>query len=170
VRALEEVDTLIVVPNNRLLTVLDKQTSRVEAFRVADDVLRQGMGDAARLRRFGPPRGAGLAGRGRICPLDASRVRLCPTNCRLREPWMTSVRAKSGLAKPLLALLANTGSGRIIDIECPKGHTACISIRRPQKKGAIQRRRYNDGSATSAVSAQGRCSPPYTSILSILLR
>ncbi len=38
-----EVDTLIVVPNNRLLSVLDKQTSMVEAFRVADDVLRQGV-------------------------------------------------------------------------------------------------------------------------------
>jgi cell division protein FtsZ len=39
----EEVDTLITVPNNRLLSVLDKQTSMVEAFRVADDVLRQGV-------------------------------------------------------------------------------------------------------------------------------
>jgi cell division protein FtsZ len=39
----EEVDTLIIVPNARLLTVLDKQTSMVEAFRVADDVLRQGV-------------------------------------------------------------------------------------------------------------------------------
>ncbi|MFI5008770.1 MAG: cell division protein FtsZ [Solirubrobacterales bacterium] len=39
----EEVDTLIVVPNERLLAVLDKQTSMVEAFRVADDVLRQGV-------------------------------------------------------------------------------------------------------------------------------
>jgi cell division protein FtsZ len=38
-----EVDTLIVVPNNRLLTVLDKHTSMVDAFRVADDVLRQGV-------------------------------------------------------------------------------------------------------------------------------
>jgi cell division protein FtsZ len=38
-----EVDTLIVVPNNRLLSVLDKHTSMVEAFRVADDVLRQGV-------------------------------------------------------------------------------------------------------------------------------
>src|SRR3712207_1818994 len=35
-----EVDTLIVVPNNRLLSVLDKNTSMVEAFRVADDVGR----------------------------------------------------------------------------------------------------------------------------------
>ena len=39
----DEVDTLIVVPNNKLLTVLDKQTSMVDAFRVADDVLRQGV-------------------------------------------------------------------------------------------------------------------------------
>ena len=38
-----EVDTLIVIPNSRLLSVLDKQTSMVEAFRVADDVLRQGV-------------------------------------------------------------------------------------------------------------------------------
>jgi len=38
-----EVDTLIVVPNDRLLTVLDRGTSMVEAFRVADDVLRQGV-------------------------------------------------------------------------------------------------------------------------------
>ena len=31
------------VPNNRLLSVLDKGTAMVEAFRVADDVLRQGV-------------------------------------------------------------------------------------------------------------------------------
>jgi cell division protein FtsZ len=44
IRALsDEVDTLIVVPNNRLLSVLDRNTSMVEAFRVADDVLRQGV-------------------------------------------------------------------------------------------------------------------------------
>jgi len=39
----EEVDTLIVIPNNRLLSVLDRGVSMVEAFRVADDVLRQGV-------------------------------------------------------------------------------------------------------------------------------
>jgi cell division protein FtsZ len=38
-----EVDTLIVVPNDRLLSVLDRQTTMMEAFRVADDVLRQGV-------------------------------------------------------------------------------------------------------------------------------
>jgi cell division protein FtsZ len=39
----EVVDTMIVVPNNRLLTVLDRHTSMVDAFAVADDVLRQGV-------------------------------------------------------------------------------------------------------------------------------
>ncbi len=38
-----EVDTLIIVPNNKLLSVLDKRTSMVDAFKVADDVLRQGV-------------------------------------------------------------------------------------------------------------------------------
>ncbi len=38
-----EVDTLIVVPNERLLSVLERNTTMVEAFRVADDVLRQGV-------------------------------------------------------------------------------------------------------------------------------
>src|SRR5215217_7956673 len=37
------VDTLITIPNARLLQVLDKKTSMVEAFRFADDVLRQGV-------------------------------------------------------------------------------------------------------------------------------
>ena len=39
----EAADTLIVIPNDRLLEVLEKGTSLVEAFRVADDVLRQGV-------------------------------------------------------------------------------------------------------------------------------
>ncbi len=39
----DEVDTLIVIPNSRLLSVLDQGTSILEAFRVADDVLRQGV-------------------------------------------------------------------------------------------------------------------------------
>ena len=38
-----EVDTLIVIPNERLLTVLSRNTSMVQAFQVADDVLRQGV-------------------------------------------------------------------------------------------------------------------------------
>ncbi|MFZ5944143.1 MAG: cell division protein FtsZ [Bacillota bacterium] len=39
----EKVDTLITIPNDRLLQVVDKNTSINEAFRIADDVLRQGV-------------------------------------------------------------------------------------------------------------------------------
>ncbi len=38
-----KVDTLITIPNDRLLQVVDKKTSMLDAFRVADDVLRQGV-------------------------------------------------------------------------------------------------------------------------------
>ncbi|MCG9968070.1 cell division protein FtsZ [Pelotomaculum terephthalicicum JT] len=38
-----KVDTLITIPNDRLLQVIEKNTSIVEAFRIADDVLRQGV-------------------------------------------------------------------------------------------------------------------------------
>ncbi len=38
-----KVDTLITIPNDRLLQVVEKHTSIVEAFRIADDVLRQGV-------------------------------------------------------------------------------------------------------------------------------
>jgi cell division protein FtsZ len=39
----EKVDTLITIPNDRLLQVADKRTSMIDAFRIADDVLRQGV-------------------------------------------------------------------------------------------------------------------------------
>src|SRR6266542_1861414 len=46
-RGMEELraacDTVVVVPNERLLEVLDRSTSMLDAFRVADDVLRQGV-------------------------------------------------------------------------------------------------------------------------------
>ena len=38
-----ECDTTIVIPNDRLLEVLDKSTSMLDAFKIADDVLRQGV-------------------------------------------------------------------------------------------------------------------------------
>ncbi|MDQ2985027.1 MAG: cell division protein FtsZ [Actinomycetota bacterium] len=39
----DQVDTLIVIENDRLLQVVEKQTSIVDAFKLADDVLRQGV-------------------------------------------------------------------------------------------------------------------------------
>jgi cell division protein FtsZ len=44
VKALREAcDTVIIVPNERLIEVLDRSTSMLDAFRIADDVLRQGV-------------------------------------------------------------------------------------------------------------------------------
>jgi cell division protein FtsZ len=42
-RLKEHVDTLIAIPNDRLLEIVDKKASIQQAFRVADDVLRQGI-------------------------------------------------------------------------------------------------------------------------------
>jgi cell division protein FtsZ len=46
-RGIEElkakVDTLVVIPNDRLLSLVEKRTSIIDAFRLADDVLRQGV-------------------------------------------------------------------------------------------------------------------------------
>ena len=39
----EKVDSLITIPNDRLLQVVDRNTPIIEAFRMADDVLRQGV-------------------------------------------------------------------------------------------------------------------------------
>ena len=39
----EQVDTLIAIPNDRLLEIVDRKANIQEAFRVADDVLRQGI-------------------------------------------------------------------------------------------------------------------------------
>ncbi|MGH3009343.1 MAG: cell division protein FtsZ [Gaiellaceae bacterium] len=39
----DRVDTLIVIENDRLLQVVERQTSVLDAFRIADDVLRQGV-------------------------------------------------------------------------------------------------------------------------------
>ncbi len=46
------VDTIVVIPNERLLTILPEKTTLVEAFRYADDVLRQGIQGIADLIVF----------------------------------------------------------------------------------------------------------------------
>ena len=38
-----KVDSLITIPNDRLLQIIDKNTPMIEAFRIADDILRQGV-------------------------------------------------------------------------------------------------------------------------------
>ena len=39
----KHVDTLVIIPNNKLLSIIDKKTTMVEAFRKADETLRQGV-------------------------------------------------------------------------------------------------------------------------------
>ena len=39
----ESVDTLIVIPNDKLLAIAEKNTTLIDAFKIADDVLRQGV-------------------------------------------------------------------------------------------------------------------------------
>ena len=39
----EKVDTLITIPNDRVLQIIDKKTSMLDAFKIVDDVLRQGV-------------------------------------------------------------------------------------------------------------------------------
>ena len=82
------VDTLIVVPNNRLLSVLDKKVSMVDAFAVADDVLRQGVQGIADL--------VTLPG---LINLDFADVR--------------TVMSDAGTA--LLGIGMGTGDGRAVD-------------------------------------------------------
>ena len=43
-RLKEKVDTLIVIPNDRLIAIADEKTSMINAFRMADEVLMQGVG------------------------------------------------------------------------------------------------------------------------------
>lgn len=45
----DQVDTIITIPNDRLLQIIDKKTSLLEAFQVVDDVLRQGIQGIAEL-------------------------------------------------------------------------------------------------------------------------
>ncbi len=84
----EQVDTLIVIPNDRLLQIADKRASLQEAFRIADDVLRQGIQgiselitvpglinlDFADVRTIMSEGGAALMAVGRASGEDRARV------------------------------------------------------------------------------------------------
>ncbi len=84
----EQADTLIVIPNDRLLQIVDKRASLQEAFQVADDVLRQGIQgiselitvpglinlDFADVRAIMSEGGAALMAVGRASGEDRARV------------------------------------------------------------------------------------------------
>lgn len=48
-RLLQHVDAIITIPNDRVLQIIDKKTSLMDAFKVVDDVLRQGVQGIAEL-------------------------------------------------------------------------------------------------------------------------
>ena len=87
-RLKEQVDTLIVIPNDRLLQIVDKRASLNDAFSVADDVLRQGIQgiselitipglinlDFADVRTIRSEGGAALMAVGRASGEDRARV------------------------------------------------------------------------------------------------
>ena len=101
-----EVDTLIVVPNERLLQILERRTSITDAFRVADDVLRQavqGISDLVML--------PGLIN------LDFADVRTTMLEVRRRDPRHRHGRGRApGDARRregrLLAAARHLGGGR----------------------------------------------------------
>ena len=159
----DEVDTLIVVPNNKLLSVLDKQTSMVEAFRVADDVLRQGVQgvsdlitlpglinlDFADVRTIMSDAGNALLGIGMGRATSARwrpPSRRCPRRCWRRA---SKVRARSCCRSPAAAT-------------CRCGRST--RRRRPSRRPPIRTRTSSSARWSTRSSARTRCgsrsSPP----------
>ncbi len=48
----EKVDTLITIPNDKILSIIDKKTPLLEAFHVADEILKQGVEGVSDLITF----------------------------------------------------------------------------------------------------------------------
>ena len=109
----EKVDTLIVIPNDRLLQIADANTSMVEAFRLADDVLRHGVQgitdlitvpglinlDFADVKTIMQSSGSALMGIGRGTGDDRS-----------------TTAAQSAISSPLLEATINGATGVLINI------------------------------------------------------
>ena len=74
-RLREQVDALIVIPNDKLLSVVEKMTSMVDAFKIADDILRQGVQGIADLITT-----PGLINLDFACPLSPSKIISWPDN------------------------------------------------------------------------------------------
>ena len=112
-RLKEKVDTLIVIPNDRLLQIADANTSMVEAFRLADDVLRHGVQgitdlitvpglinlDFADVKTIMQSSGSALMGIGRGTGDDRA-----------------TTAAQSAISSPLLEATINGATGVLINI------------------------------------------------------
>ena len=110
------VDTLIVVPNDRLLEVLERGVSMVDAFRMADDVLRQGVqGICDLITRPG------------VINLDFADVRTVMAELRLRahghrhgdRPGRGREAARRALDSPLIGQRIRGATGVLLSIMGP---------------------------------------------------
>ena len=121
------VDTVIVIPNDRLLQVVDRTTTIVEAFRYADDILRQGVQgicdlitvpglinlDFADVRTIMKEAGTALmgigSGRGEARANEAARMAI---SSPLLETSISGARAASCSTSPAAATCRSTRSTR----------------------------------------------------------
>lgn len=109
----EQVDALIVIPNDKLLQVVERMTSMLEAFKIADDVLRQGVQgiadlitvpglinlDFADVRTIMMSSGSAMMGMGRASGDDRA-----------------TVAAKQAISSPLLEETIHGATGVILNI------------------------------------------------------
>ncbi len=109
----EQVDALIVIPNDKLIGVVEKMTSMLEAFKVADDILRQGVQGIADLIM--------IPG---IINLDFADVRTVMMNSgsammgmgRASGEDRAVVAAKQAVSSPLLEETIHGATGVILNI------------------------------------------------------
>jgi cell division protein FtsZ len=140
-RLREMVDTLIVIPNERLLSIVERRTTILDAFREADNVLRQGVQgitdlitipglinlDFADVRTIMHDAGSALMGIGTSA---ASRARRRPPRRRSpRRCWRSPSRAPPGI---LLNITGRQGS-RLFEVN----EAARSSTRRPTRNANI---------------------------------
>lgn len=109
----KNVDTLITISNDKLLTVADKKTSMIDAFKMADNVLRQGVQGISDLI-YNPG----------IINLDFADVRTIMSNKGIahmgighaRGENKTEEAAKMAISSPLLDTTINGAKGVLINI------------------------------------------------------
>ena len=109
----EQVDALIIIPNDKLLQVVERMTSMIDAFKIADDVLRQGVQgiadlitvpglinhDFADVRTIMMNSGSAMMGMGRATGEDRA-----------------TVAAKQAISSPLLEETIHGATGVILNI------------------------------------------------------
>lgn len=109
----KSVDTLITIPNDRLLQIVQKNTSIIEAFSMADDVLRQGIESIS-----------GLISEPALINLDFADVKTIMKDQGLAHMGMGSASgedraveaAKQAIQSPLLETSINGAKGVLINI------------------------------------------------------